>query len=317
MNTTKTTAKDFFLYLGIIIGLYVSAISFLILVFQMINKLFPLVGEYYYPGQYDSPIRSTVAILIIFFPTFIYLSYITNKDLIANPDKKELWIRRWMIFFTLFLTGITIAVDLAVLIYRFLGAEDLTVRFFLKIFFVLAVAVTIFRSSLYDLKRSAFEFSTIMKIRAGAVSIVILIALIYGVVLIGSPMAQRARTLDTQRTNDLMSIQNQIVYSQWQNKGTVPNNLTELNDPISGFILPIDPETKQNYEYKKLTKNSFELCATFKTENIASSTLNGKTQARLYPYEMAGENWLHPMGRTCFTRTIDESLYPIKKAVNY
>ena len=300
---SKTTAKDFFLYLGILIGLYVSAISFLMLIFQMTDKIFPLAGEY--AGGLDSGIRTALAAIIIFFPTFIYISKLANNDLKNDPTKKDMWVRRWMIFLTLFIAGLAIAIDLTTLIYRFLGAEDLTLRFFLKVFFVLAVAITVFRFTLTDFKRQSFEYTKGMKICVWTVSGVILAGIIYGIALIGSPTEQRAKTLDQQRINDLTSIQSQIVYSQWQNKGDIPTNLSELNDPISGYTLPVDPETKQNYEYTKISKNSFELCATFKTV----SETNDITRPASYPY--INENWQHEIGRTCFTRTIDEKLYPV------
>ncbi len=312
MNS-KTTAKDFFLYLGVIIGLYVSAISFLMLTFDIINKLFPLAGEY--TGGFDSSIRSALAALIIFFPAFIYVSYITNNDLKLNPEKKDIWIRRWMIFFTLFIAGLTIAIDLVTLIYRFLGAEDLTTRFFLKVFFVLAVAITVFRSTLYDLKRETFEYTKGMKINSYIVSAVILASIISGIVLVGSPASQRAKMMDNQRINDLSNIQNQIVYTQWQNKGEVPANLDVLRDPISGFVLPTDPETKQSYEYQMLSKNSFELCATFRTigETTNSKAINAVPVSYPYGSEAVNENWQHKAERTCFTRVIDEKLYPLNK----
>src|SRR5689334_4888451 len=145
---SKTTAKDFFLYLGVIIGLYVNSVSFLILVFQIIERVFPLVGEYIdFTG---SGMRNVIAVLIIFFPAFIYLSYLVNKDLKANPEKKEIWIRRWMTYLTLFIAGLTVAIDLVTLIQRFLGAEDLTLRFILKVVFVLGVAISVFKYYLYD-----------------------------------------------------------------------------------------------------------------------------------------------------------------------
>ncbi len=303
---TKTTAKDFFLYLGVIIGLYVSAVSFLMLMFQIIDKLFPLAGEY--AGNLDSAIRGSLAALIIFFPTFIYISFIANKDLETNPEKKDIWVRRWMIFLTLFVAGLTIAIDLTTLIYRFLGAEDLTTRFFLKVFFVLAVAITVFRSTMYDLKRQTFEYTKIMKTRGIIVALVVVAAIVYGIVIIGSPASQRAKMMDDQRVNDLSNIQNQIVYSQWENKGEVPATLEALKDPISGFTIPTDPETKQSYEYKMISKNSFELCATFKT---VVSTTTDTTKPVMYPY--TNENWQHGAERTCFTRVIDEKLYPLNK----
>ncbi len=308
-NRQKTTAKDFFLYLGIIIGLYVSSISFLMLVFQIIDKLFPLSGEYYW--GFDSSVRSSLASLIIFFPAFLYVLYLANNDLKLYPEKKEMWVRRWMIFLTLFVAGLTIAIDLTTLIYRFLGAEDLTLRFFLKVFFVLAVAITVFKSTLYDLKRDTFEYTKNMKVYSAIISFVVLISIIYGVVLIGSPAQQRAKMLDEQRVNDLSSIQSQIVYTQWQNKGEVPANLDALRDPISGYMLPTDPETNENYGYKMISKNSFELCATFKTVSMSAQNVITKP----YPYFDGGtnENWQHGAEKTCFTRTIDDKLYPINQ----
>ena len=302
----KATAKDFFIYLGVIVGLYASAVSFLVLVFQIINKSFPLAGDYYM--NVDEPIRISISVLVIFFPTFIYLAMLKKKDLEANPDKKEYWMRKWSIFLTLFVAGVTIAIDLVTLIYKFLGAEDLTTRFFLKVFFVLAVAITIFRYSLIDLKRENFGFDSKMRTSLYVVSLVVLAGIVYGVVIIGSPNSQRAKMMDEQRTNGLSTIQNQIVYTYWTNKGEVPNRLDDLKDSINGFSIPTDPETKAYYEYFKTSNKSFELCATFKTE-YSSTTESTKPY---YIYNN-GENWYHGIGRTCFTRDIDEKLYPLNK----
>ena len=260
-------------------------------------------------GQIDYTIRGAIAALIIFFPAFLYVSKIVNNDLKNNPEKKDIWVRRWMIYLTLFITGLTIAIDLATLVYRFLGAEDLTLRFFLKVFFVLAVAVTVFRSTLYDLRRTAFEYSRKIKIKMILVLVVILAAIVYGIALIGSPSTQRAKMMDDQRVSDLSSIQGQLVYSQWENKGTVPDSLSALNDPISGYTVPTDPETKAPYEYTKISKNSFELCATFKT--AALSQESNAVRAVPSPNGITNENWQHYAGRDCFTRTIDPSLYKI------
>ncbi|MDD4803813.1 MAG: DUF5671 domain-containing protein [Candidatus Pacebacteria bacterium] len=305
-NKIKTTAKDFFLHLGVIIGLYVSAISFLVLLFQIINKNFPLAGEYLNGIEY--PIRMSLATLIIFFPAFIYLIKQVKKDLEINPEKKDVWVRRWMIFLTLFITGLTIAIDLVTLIYRFLGGEDLSLRFFLKVIVVLVVAVALFKYSLYDLRRTNFGYNKNMRISLYVVSTIILASVIYGIVVIGLPSTQRARNLDQTRINDLMSIQSQIVYSEWQNKGDIPVNLEALKDPISNYTVPLDPETKQNYEYKKITKNSFELCATFGTQNKTDT--NTKSVAK--NGYLDNENWQHDSGRYCFTRTIDEGIYKIE-----
>ncbi len=305
---SKTTAKDFFLYLGIIIGLYVSSISFLVLVFQIINKTFPLSGEYLW--GYEQAIRSSLSALIIFFPAFIYLTKLVNKDLKLNQAKKDIWVRRWMIFLTLFIAGLTIAIDLTTLIYRFLGAEDLTLRFFLKVFFVLAVAITIFKSTLYDLRRTTFDYDKKIKISTYAVSAVVIGAVVFGVMTIGSPAKQKAKQLDETRVNNLMNIQSQIVYTHWQNKGDIPEKLDELNNPIDSYTVPKDPKTGEEYEYKKISKNSFELCANFETENMLENTTREKVVNKGY---FIDENWQHKSGRYCFTRVIDEQIYKINR----
>ena len=307
---SKTTAKDFFLYLGVMIGLYVSSISFLVLLFQITNKLLPLALEY--TGQVDYGIRTSISVLFIFFLAFLYLSYLAMKDLKTNPEKKDMWIRKWMIFLTLFIAGLTIAIDLSTLIYRFLGAEDLTTRFFLKIFFVLAVIGTIFKSSLSDLKRTSFECTKKIKIGYGIVSLIVLAGIVYGVIQNGSPITLRAQQMDTQRVNDLMNIQGQIVYTQWQSKGTVPASLDALNDPISGSVVPKDPETSQGYEYKMISTNSFELCATFKTDSSSTDKIN---TVPTYSGNTINENWKHGIGRVCFERVIDPKMYPTNPRV--
>jgi hypothetical protein len=304
----KTTAKDFFLYLGILIGLYVSSISFIVLLFQIINKYFSLPGDMMY--GLEGSMRSSLSALIIFFPAFIYLTYIVGKDLKNFPEKKDMWVRRWLIFLTLFVSGLAIAVDLVTLVYRFLGAEDMTTRFVLKVLVVLVVAITIFKSCLSDLRRDPTIITKKMKISLYAVSTVVILAVIIGMMTIGSPAKQRAVRMDEQRISDLMNIQSQIVYTQWQNKGDIPETLDALKDPISNFMLPTDPETKQSYEYKKITKNSFELCANFKSESKPE-----KTKSMAYRYGVEGENWQHGIGRTCFQRTIDDKLYPIQKGI--
>ncbi len=302
--TSKTTAKDFFLYLGVFIGLYVSAINFLTLASAMIDKVFPVAGQYYYG---DGTIRFALAALIIFFPAFIYLSVTVNKDLKVNPDSREMWVRKWLIFLTLFVSGLTVLIDLATLVYRFLGAEDLSIQFFLKVLIVALIAISIFRYYLYDLKRMSGDFAKSTKTFAYIISAIVLIAFIYGFILI-QPFAQHGKNLDQTRVNDLMTIQNYVVYTQYQQKTTVPEKL--VNDPISGFTIPLDPETKIPYEYKKISADSFELCATF-----SASSTDDQYPNRMYPVSMPyggiSDNWAHPIGHYCFSRVIDTNIIRI------
>lgn len=307
----KTTAKDFFLYLAVFVGLYASTISFLTLAFAIIEKAFPLPGEYYLGP--DGAIRNSVAILVIFLPAFVWISDFVNKDLKNNEAKKDIWVRKWLIYFTLFVAGLTVAIDLVTLINQFLSGDDLTLRFFLKVLLVLITAISIFRYYLYDLKRIPSEFGRSAKIFICSASAVALITVIYGIILIGSPAMQRARNMDEQRVNDLMDIQSQVI-RVWQAKGVLPKTLSDVNDPLSNYTVPKDPKTNQDFEYNVLSSTSFELCATFETKSDQQMTTMAVTANISYPMQTVNETWQHDAGRTCFDRTIDTKLYPVTNA---
>jgi hypothetical protein len=82
--------------------------------------------------------------------------------------------------------------------------------------------------------------------------------------------------------------------------------LTTLNNSITGFTVPTDPETKANYEYVVKSNLVFELCATF----AAKSSEGQNMTYPMYYGSPFGQNWDHEVGRVCFERTIDPELYP-------
>jgi hypothetical protein len=301
---TKTTPKDFFLNLGAIITLYFSIISFLNLVFSLINKFFPDALAYNYGITSTTNLHWAISSLIINVPLYIYLTKLINKDIVINPDKKNIWIKKWSSYLTLFLTGATITVDLIILINTFLGGE-VTTRFILKVIAVLAVAAFIFSHYLFDLKSNPTEGAMRIRNTTYIASAVILLVIIGGFFAAGSPFAERQRKFDDRRIEDLSSIQYQMI-NYWQKKGTIPASLADLNDPLSNFTVPVDPETGKPYEYIAGGTYIFSLCAIF---DLPSRDINSPKTIPVYP---AGnlESFTHPAGRTCFDRTIDPALYP-------
>ena len=114
------------------------------------------------------------------------------------------------------------------------------------------------------------------------------------------------------RVNDLQITQNQIVYNYWTQKGKLPAGLDDLQDDVSGFRSPIDPESGAAYEYRVIDPKTFELCAEFKT---SSEKFAGKKYLAKQPapyYEPYNQSWGHAAERTCFTRKIDPELYKVK-----
>ena len=128
--------------------------------------------------------RWSIASLIIVFPLYIFLSRFINKDLVGNPLKKNLGVRKWLTYLTLFIAGVTIITDLIILINTFLGGE-ITARFAFKVLAVLVVAGAAFSYYLYDLRRDVGQKSGKMKLLVWAVSFGVLASIIGGILHYG------------------------------------------------------------------------------------------------------------------------------------
>ena len=156
----KTSPKDFFLHLLAIVTLYASAASFITTVFQYINLAFPDVlegGRDYWAAQgARSAIRFALSSLIVVFPVYVWVMWFLNKSYIKEPEKRNLRIRRWLIYFTLFVTALIIIGDLVALVNNLLGGE-FTVRFILKVLTVFFVAASVFYYYFSDLRKYRTE----------------------------------------------------------------------------------------------------------------------------------------------------------------
>jgi len=311
-NHVKMTPWDFFMHLLGFFALYVSVVSFLTLLFQYINVLFPDKLDFYYTGILNTIRLSTSALFVVFI-VFILINWLLEKDFAKHSEKRDLKFRKWLIYFTLFIAAVTIIVDLITLIYNFYSGE-LSTRFFLKVIVVLLVAAGVFSYYFWDLKRVTGKVYRLPKICAWLTSIVLLAAIVSGFFIVGSPAVQRQRRFDDQRISDLQMMQNEII-NYWQLKEKLPEALANLKDSISGFVPPVDPETGEAYQYSVTEPLIFELCADFKTASLNSGY--GPTMPRPFvdyaePYQ---QNWDHSAGNVCFSRTIDPELYNIDKNI--
>ena len=311
----KAGPKDVFLHLLAIITLYVSVGSFIALIFQYINVLMPdiaLSGGYYDLSGYYSSIRWYMAMIIIVFPVYIWSTWFLNKQYEKDPQRKEIKIRKWLLYFTLFAMAIIIIGDLVTLIFNLLQGE-LTARFLLKILAVGAVSGKVFTYYLLDLRNKAPQ-----KLFAYGVSAVVLIFVAAGFFVAGSPKEARQRQFDDIRVQNLQILQNEIV-NYWQQKNNkLPPNLDALRNDISGFVPPLDPETNRSYEYKMNGTLNFSLCAAFSLPSLQNNTARPEmVPAAPYaskPYPAGGgiaQNWDHPAGSYCFDRTIDKDFYKL------
>jgi len=271
---------------------------------QYISALFPDPLNFYYTGMANG-VRWSTSMLVIAIPVYILTSWLLGKDIRKTPAMRELKLRKWLIYFTLFIASITIIVDLIMFVFRFLSG-DLTIHFFLKVFVVLLVAGAVFGYYIWDLRRKDIKTKT-TKILAWILSLVVLASVVSGFFIIGTPAEQRDRRFDEERVGDLQVLQGEII-NYWIQKEALPAVLDDLQDSISGFVPPEDPATDSAYEYYVTEDLSFELCAVFETssKDFGSGYKGGRYAS---PHESFQQNWEHEAERTCFERTIDPDLY--------
>jgi hypothetical protein len=186
---------------------------------------------------------------------------------------------------------------------------------------VLIVCGIIFAYYINDLRRDTVGGAG-AKSFAIVVSVIVLAGIVGGFFIIGSPFTQRLRLFDERRVNDLQNIQWQVI-NYWQKKAVLPAKVSDLNDSISGYSVPSDPETSASYDYVVSGTTSFKLCAVF---DLSTADVNSKdylTKDQSGNYYSSGQtsvapmyrdssqnNWIHEKGRTCFDRKIDSQLYP-------
>ncbi len=146
-----------------------------------------------------------------------------------------------------------------------------------------------------------------MKALSYIVISVVVISVIGGFFIIGSPATERVRRFDERRVSDLQTIQWEVI-NYWQKKNQLPATLGALRDDIRGFVPPQDPETGAPYEYAVSDATSFSLCAVFSMPTDSATDTRGITKP--LSVGLQSENWAHNNGRACFKRVIDKDLYP-------
>lgn len=297
----KNTPRDFFLHAGAFITLYFGAIALLTLLFSLINFQYQdeIYGAYGFYDPYSGPMRFAIASLIILVPITVYLFHLIQRETRQSPERKSLGVRKWLTYITLFIAGATVVFDLIVLLTSFLGGT-LPTPFFLKVLAILAVMGLGFWYFILDIKGYWTTHATESRYVALGVILAVLVSIVGGMMLIGSPMTQRELRLDAEQVQELSYIQSSIV-SYWQQTDALPSSLEDLEKNFLQGPLPDGVEGRPTYTYEKRGDLTFALCAEFAEPSPSQS------YAGMYGMGII-ENWDHPEGTYCFERTIDPEL---------
>ena len=294
-------ARDAFLHLSAFAALYASAIASVSLLFAYVNRLLPD------PAFRDAAraevwslrgMRWSLATLLVLFPSFLWLSRLLLREMRVQPEKSWSGVRRWLTYLTLFVAAVALATDIVTLVFYLLEGE-LSARFLVKIAIVCLVAGLAFVYYLGTVRMSARVLAVSGMHRHFGIAAIALtsVTLVWGVVVVGSPVSERLRKLDERRVDDLRAITGAIerlCLGSPDTRGDGPP--TQLVKPLPGSLSEVaaealndrpsiaDPATGAPYGYRVSGASSYALCAAFDRE-------------RDVDYDPP---WNHPAGSHCF-----------------
>lgn len=302
----NNTAKHFVLQLGSLITLYLSIAFLLVLLFNIINLLYPDALEGYYQIEASSEgVRLGIAMLLVFFPTYLILTRKVNSIRRQEVGGSYSGLTKWLVYLSLLIGGGVLLGDLVAVILAFLNGE-ITTRFILKAVALLVVVGAAFYYYLQDARGYWITREKMSIYYAGVMSVVVLFALVVGFNHIETPNQVREMKLDETQVMDLQNIQFRIEdYVRVNN--ALPATIDEL---YVGVDAPMAPENREAYSYKT-TEKGFELCATFAYPSQNPDMYN-------YPVDISaeltktmaikgGNNWDHKDGRYCFERVVTDN----------
>jgi hypothetical protein len=313
LHLKKASAMDVVLnfFSFILLGIVASALG--TLYFAVINHFFPdplRTGYYYYGSMSSSSVHYAIAALLIAFPMYYVAVRLWFKRFHDDVAKVESKLTKWLTYLVLLAASITIVGDLIAVLYRFLQGE-VSPRFFLKALTVLLIAGAIF--GFYFLERKKVQYKQEIPRRTFQLFGIVLTALvvlgiILGFMVVGSPSTERNRAFDAQRAENLAELARCInnYATEYQ---VLPGSLAELAKTSYSYCTDLrDPETNAAYEYavlaplvtspKGLLQGEFELCATF----ALPSDVADKTTEPLGYYGTGKWN-AHGVGRECDTES--------------
>ncbi|MFN3188613.1 MAG: DUF5671 domain-containing protein [Candidatus Paceibacteria bacterium] len=292
----EQTPRNIVLQVGSLIALYLSVSFLLTLIFGLINLAFPIASDNYWEIESaGDSVRLGIAMVIVFFPTYLILTRLVNK---YRRSESGLYqnITRWLVYFSLLIGGLVMLVTLVTVIYTFLNG-DVTTRFFLKAGAVFAITGIAFYYYLLDL-RGYWVKNESKSIMYGSVAgVVVLALLILGFMNIETPAEVREMKVDEQQLNDLRNIQWRIE-SYLDTSTTTPETLVELYGDME--MIPTAPFGREAYSYE-VTNTGFRLCATF-SRNASSDNSMSYFDPNLRIKQ--SENWNYQAGRHCFERAV-------------
>lgn len=135
------------------------------------------------------------------------------------------------------------------------------------------------------------------------ISILVLAAIVYGFLEVGTPWNVRKEKSDETRVADLGSIKSSVdsFYGVYLFLPQSLDSMKQYEDHYSSLSDLKDPVSGEPYEYKKVTNTTYELCANFSAPSKKDSSDS------IYDYPRSDSTFDHPKGRHCFNVEVPQT----------
>lgn len=292
----ENTAKNFILQLGSLVALYVSVISLILLLTNVITLSFPDQSQFPWEAEgASSAIRGAIAALVVFFPAYLVITRIVNTAR-RNELSSYTTLTRWLLYISLLIGGGVLLGDLVSLVNSFLNGE-LTARFLLKSLTVFVVVGTAFTYYVLDARKYWQTHEKASTYWGSIVTVLVAGSLTLGFLNIETPAQVRERSIDATVVSDLMNIESTI-----GDYALVHNALpATLQEAYGALAIPQAPEGRNAYTYTPTGDTTFKLCSSF---------TSASSQSAPTPYpgkENSSSSWEHGAGPWCFEHAIQKA----------
>jgi hypothetical protein len=235
----------------------------------------------------------------VFFPTYLVLTRIVNRLRRQDKNEQYLHLTKWLIYLSLLVGGLTLLVDLVVVLNYFLEG-DLTTRFICKALAVLMVIGAAVHYYSYDARGFWTTHEQASILYAFVAGILVTVSLVFGFTQVATPNEVREHKLDAKQITELQDMQYKIVeYYYATGSSTLP---ADLDEAYRGFDVPKAPEGRETYTYS-ITDTGFSLCATF-SDDMQNDTNYGASIPDKTSLILNEFDWRYKAGKFCFARVI-------------
>ncbi len=283
-------AKYAFLYMLSLVALLFTALGVGQILFNGINYFIKDL-----PGIYSSaamPLTAAISMLVIAAPIYFLTMRSLENSLVKGNLDTDAAIRRWLVYFILFVSAVVMIFWLIFTLSNFLDGE-LTSKFIYKVLTVFVIAGGIFSYYFYDIRRDSAKKKDMVKLGFLIGGLVLTVgSLVFSFFFATSPAEARDRKYDEGTLNNFSQIDSAI-NSYYTKTKKLPDNLDQARQEAAYLNSAIfqDAVSGKMYEYKKVDALNYELCADFRTSNK-----DDKSRA-MYPNNE--DRWQHEAGYQC------------------